>query len=444
MPSFVRLAPVVVLAALALAACPEDGGGGGEGEGEGEGGNGGSVDIGCDADDACEAGTVCDLPTGTCVPGFDCSVNTTICGFCGTPDVDCGFGSAPAFCDEDAGVCRRVKATCAACVNDGECGEGPTGLPSVCRDGFCAAGCGACPQGFTCSGGGCTPLPGTTTSGTCDGTILCGDGTVCPDGQTCSSLGVCISLCDSDVECPLGRVCQVGGPTAGTCVAGCPFGQRVNQNGIDKICHGDGRFGDPCPTPGSATGCPASTECTASGACDLAGCQSDAECPLPRTYCDLGTSTCVSGCNDVNDCNAFELCENNVCRQQGCRSKDTSCNLGEFCCGQEAFAQAGSCPAPAQSGQCFLAPEPWCQRCEDDDDCAAGATFGFTAHCYEMTRQNPETGEDENLGKFCSTGCRDNDDCPRGVRCITDLPNPDGGTTQGCLDALCASYPEQR
>jgi hypothetical protein len=438
-PAIASLALVVV----ALAGCPGDGADGAEGEGEGEGG-GVVVDAGCDADDACGAGLVCDLATSTCVAGFDCSVNTTICGFCGSPDVDCGFGEAPAFCDEDAGVCRRVKGACAPCSADDECGEGPTGLPSVCSGGFCAPGCGPCADGFTCTDGGCVPLPGTTTTGTCDGAILCGDGTPCPDGTVCGDFGVCLSLCASDVDCALGDICQDEGPARNTCVTGCSFGQRVNVDGEDQICHGDGRFGPLCPTPGETTGCPPSTECTASGACDLAGCQSDAECPLPRTYCDVASATCVTGCNDGGDCNAFELCEDNVCVAQGCRSKDSSCNLGEFCCGQEFYADASTCPAPVQDGACFLAPEPWCQTCEDDDDCRDGERFGFSAHCFELTRQNPETGQDESLGKFCSTGCRDNDDCPRGIPCVRDLPTPDGGTTQGCMDARCAGFPADR
>ncbi len=443
-PHLVWLASCCV--ALSLSVACEGGGddaGEGEGEGEGEGGNQ-SVDIGCDADDACDAGLVCDLATAECVPGFDCSVNTTICGFCGTPDVDCGFGSAPAFCDEDAGVCRRTKGACAPCSADDECGAGSTGLPSVCDDGFCAPGCGPCGDGFTCSDGGCVPLPGTTPLGSCEGAVLCGDGSPCPDGQTCTPEGVCLRLCEADVDCPTGAICQDEGPTRNTCVQGCPFGTRVNQDGVDKICHGDGRFGDVCTVVGETTGCPPSTECTASGACDLAGCQSDAECPLPRTYCDLGTATCLNGCNDEDDCGAFELCQNNQCVAQGCRGKESSCNQGEFCCGEELFTDASTCPAPVADGACFLAQDPFCRTCEDDDDCGDINSFGFSSFCYELTRQNPDTGEDESLGKFCSTGCQTNDDCPRGIRCITDLPTPDGGTTQGCLEALCAGYADLR
>ena len=434
---------MVTLLVLATATgCPPDGGSGTEGEGEGEGeGESTNVDLGCDADDACDDGLICDIPTATCVAGFDCSVNTTICGFCGDPGIDCGFGAADAFCDVDhGGICRRTKGACAPCTDDSECGEGSTGLASVCAGGFCAPGCGPCGDGFTCVAGGCQPIPN---AGSCDGAILCADGTECPDGLTCSD-GVCLDLCGSDVDCPLGQICQDSGPTQSTCVQGCPIGQTAIQDGQNKICHGDGRFGDPCPTPGETTGCPPSTECTASGACELAGCQSDAECPLARTYCDLPSATCVEGCNDAADCAAFELCENNQCKAQGCRGKESSCNNGEFCCGKELYTDASTCPAPVADGQCFLAEDPFCRTCEDDDDCSNIAEFGQGSFCYEITREDPETGEEINFGKFCSVGCRTNDDCPRGIRCIPNLPTPDGGEVSGCLEALCAGFADVR
>lgn len=427
-----------VVVVFCASGCPEDGGGV-EGEGdasEGEGEGGVSVDVGCDADDACGDGLVCDLASATCVAGLDCSVNPGICTFCGEPTTNCSFGAAPAFCDVDGGnVCRRIKGACAPCAVDAECGEGPTGLPSVCADGFCAPGCGACPAGFACDGGGCVPV---AQAGSCDAAVNCADGTTCPDGLTCSELGVCLKLCDADVECPVGDLCfQDPGPQQATCVTGCPLGQTVIQDGVDKICHGDGRFGLPCPTAGSTDGCPNGTECRADGACERAGCQSDAECPLARTYCDTATATCLDGCNDPSDCGAFELCTDNQCVAQGCRSKDTSCDLTEFCCGEELFSDASTCPAGNVDGDCFAAPDPFCRECVDDDDCADISAFGIGSFCYELQRQNPQTGDAETLGHFCSVGCRDNDDCPRGILCKTDLPTPDGGEIAGCLDALC-------
>jgi hypothetical protein len=280
-------------------------------------------------------------------------------------------------------------------------------------------------------------------AGSCIGAIACGVDADCPDGRRCSELGVCLALCASDVDCAPGSVCATEPPLAGTCVEGCPIGQRVQQDGVEQVCHGDGRFGDPCPTPGAVVGCTAGTECRADGACELAGCQSDVECPLPRTTCDLPSATCVSGCNDADDCAAFERCEAGRCVPQGCRGKDSSCEAGQFCCGAELFSDAACVDragAAVADGACFVAPDPFCRRCEADQDCADVASFGFASFCYELQRSD-ESGGATSLGKFCSTGCRSNDDCPRGLRCLTDLPTPDGGTTSGCLEALCAGFP---
>jgi hypothetical protein len=449
MVSVVRFVVVLasVVTALVSAGCtdPSADGGGGANEGEGEGGGAAAVDLGCDADDDCDDGLVCDLASGACVAGFDCSVNTTICGFCGDPGVECGFDATSAFCDVDhGGVCRRSKGACAPCATDGECAPGATGLPSVCVDdgdgGFCAPGCGSCAEGFACVDGGCQPLP---TAGTCSAAVACAVDDDCPDGQTCSDFGVCLHLCTSDVDCATGTICATDAPRAGTCITGCTLGQHVQQDGVDKICHGDGRYGDPCPTPGASTGCPPGTECRADGACELAGCQSDAECTLPRTYCDIATAACVDGCNDASDCGAFELCEQNQCRAQGCRGKNSSCENGQFCCGTELY-DGGNCTDRdgdvIADGQCFLAPDPFCRRCDNDDDCADIDAFGFASFCFELQRQD-ESGNATSIGKFCSTGCRSNDDCPRGLRCFADLPTPDGGTTSGCLDSACALYP---
>jgi hypothetical protein len=447
-PTLVLVAVLAFVVPL-VGGCPDDADGndgGGEGEGEAGRDGGAAVDLGCVDDAGCDDGLVCDLATATCVPGFDCAVNTTICGFCGDPGVDCGFDvdDGGAFCDVDhGGVCRRTKGACAPCSADGECGEGPTGLPSVCVDdgagGFCAPGCGPCPEGFACVDGGCQPLP---SAGACATAVRCGADGDCPTGQRCSELGVCLVLCAADVDCAAGSVCAAEPPLSGTCVRGCALGQRVEQDGVAKICHGDGRFGDPCSPSSTPTGCAAGTECRADGACELAGCQSDAECPLPRTYCDRSSATCVAGCNDVDDCAAFELCEQNQCVAQGCRGKDSSCEPGQFCCGAELYADGGCVDragADIADGSCFLAPDPFCRSCDNDDDCADAARFGFGSFCFELQRQD-EGGNATSLGKFCSTGCRNNDDCPRGLRCIRDLPTPEGGTTSGCLEALCAGF----
>jgi hypothetical protein len=439
---------LVLLGVVVMTGCPGGSAGngtggpdGGTGGPDGGGGGGGVVDLGCNNDAACAAGQICDLASAACVPGFDCTANNSICAFCGSSDVDCGFGEASSYCDANAGVCRRNKTQCATCTSDNECAESGAGLPSFCRDGFCATGCGACAPGYTCEQGGCVMREAL---GTCATTPTCEENADCATGLTCS-LGRCLALCDSDAACAAGQVCNLmPGPAQQTCVNGCPLGQRATKDGVAVVCHADGRFGPACPgVAGTPEGCPAGLDCRGDGVCELPGCQSDNECTTARTYCDTASSQCVEGCNSVDDCGAFEECIDNACRPQGCRSKDTSCNAGQFCCGAELYEDTSTCPATTSAGLCFLAEDPFCRTCESNDDCADVTAFGFGSQCFELQRQNQQ-GETETVGKFCSVGCRNDLDCPRDIRCVRDLQDEAGATISGCLDEECALFPAVR
>ena len=85
------------------------------------------MDVPCTRDDECDAGTVCDNATGDCIPGHDCTTTPGDCDFCGDetiiPPLECGFDEGPAYCDADAGVCRRQKLACEPCAESGECAE---------------------------------------------------------------------------------------------------------------------------------------------------------------------------------------------------------------------------------------------------------------------------------------------------------------------------------
>ncbi|HEY4220192.1 MAG TPA: hypothetical protein VGO62_02600, partial [Myxococcota bacterium] len=168
----------------------------------------------------------------------------------------------------------------------------------------------------------------------------------------------------------------------------------------------------------------------------------DTECPLIRTFCDVATATCIDGCNSDDDCGAFETCAGGQCHAQGCRGKDVSCDLGQWCCGQEAFSDASTCPTGVADGACFVAPDPWCRSCSSNDDCSDIATspyaHGDPSFCFELQRTDA-SGNQVSIGKFCSVGCASNADCPRGLTCQTNLPtDQDGVTTSGCLDTICA------
>ena len=127
---------------------------------------------------------------------------------------------------------------------------------------------------------------------------------------------------------------------------------------------------------------------------------------LVRTYYDTASGI-VPGCNSDDDCGAFELCDEGECKQQGCRGKDVSCNLGEWCCGHEAYEDAASCPSGVAEGACFLTPDPWCRSCNGDDDCADITNLGYASYCYELKGQD-ENGNEISYRKFCSVGCESN------------------------------------
>lgn len=433
-----------LMAAMALTGCPE-GAGAGAGDdvvdgGPGRGDTGGVVAVGCARDEECGASEICDLATGACGAGLDCTANAGLCDFCGDFNADCGFGTVPAYCSA-AGVCRRQQGECGLCDEDAQCVEGATGLASVCAPsaastaaGFCTAGCGACPPGFACEGGGCVPAGGGLDR--CAAALSCAADGACPQGQTCTALELCLELCGADADCPAGSICELAaGPRQQQCVAGCPLGDIANQNGTEVVCHADGRFAPPCPTEGATTGCTSGTSCDVDGVCQRAGCQSDDECPLVRTFCDLERALCVDGCNSVDDCGSFEDCQGGACQALGCQGQNLSCDLGQFCCGTELFTDVSTCPVP--DGACFNAPDPWCRPCADNSDCADIDAFGQPSLCFELTRTNA-AGQQESLGKYCSVGCDDSADCPRGVDCVPDLPTEqEGVTARGCLDLLC-------
>ena len=442
---------VLFFATLLLAmACPKaetdpnaGSGGGGAGNGSGQNGSSTQLDVGCNSDQNCGAGEICNLDSGDCVPGFDCSQNPGICQFCGSAleDNDCGFGDAEAYCDEEAGVCRRTAQPCDACGSDAHCGVlGANDLPNKCVSGFCAEGCGGCPAGFQCTQSACIPMGGIEV---CETAIRCENDTGCPDGQVCTEYGICLPLCSSDSDCPAGEICWLaGGPLQGQCIPGCQEGETRTSNGVSEVCHGNGRFGLPCDTPGFT--CPEGTECGPSGVCELTGCRDDSDCTLVRTYCDTDTGECVPGCNSDDDCGAFEICEENECKQQGGRGKDVSCNIGEWCCGHEFYDDASTCPSTVAEGACFLTPDPWCRTCADDNDCADINEHGQTSYCYELKGQDDD-GNEISYGKYCSVGCQSNSDCPRGIPCIEELPTPtEGVTVKGCLDSLCQPISEAR
>jgi hypothetical protein len=453
-----RAALLLGAALLTPAACTQNGSSGASTSSGGtSGGNGfdaGVTTNSCVRDQDCGAGLVCGT-AGTCVAGAPCA-STANCGECEAGgSLSCGFTGA-AYCDTAAGTCRRPNSSCEPCTADEQCGTNEQlGLTNRCLDygdgKFCGLACnGGCSPGFECKRGtgacpanamDCACRLAEAVAPSCAGAPSCTADSQCPTGQHCTTdlsspprRGVCLPFCLYDEECPTGKICRTEpGPAYGTCTQACTPGTTGANN---TICQAWGRFGARCP----ATACPAGFECTAAGWCDVPGCQTDTECLLARTICNTATMSCEPGCRTVDDCGAFEVCTNNQCAPQGCRGKNLSCNIGQFCCGKELYDPANggqACPTPVTTGACFNAADPFCRRCEDDNGCMDITSFGVESHCYDLQRGDADGGT-QSVGKFCSVGCRTNDDCPRGVSC-QDLPGPNDTMVKGCLDAVCAA-----
>ena len=117
---------------------------------------------------------------------------------------------------DDPGVCGIPPLE--ACANAAECGEDISchAIPDSCSPDGVGSECGedctedSCADGFTCSGGACRA-------------ILCTEGFVCPDHQTCDTAGItddmvvherthgCVDVtCASTADCGSGHSCVNG------------------------------------------------------------------------------------------------------------------------------------------------------------------------------------------------------------------------------------------
>lgn len=459
------------LALAALTGCPPGGQQGADAGGSEDAGPVNTVIPSCNYDTDCGIGEICNDASHRCVAGHDCSgASATVCGFCDDGSVDCGFGQFQAICDGNAGVCRRIHTSCQPCHSDGECTPDDAMDMNKCLqydDGqFCGVNCAvshSCPRGFFCD-----PLDEvchlSPDLGRCSDAVGCTaatEGGICPTGTYCSTrdfpdrTGVCLAVCLTDDDCVAPQICRTDpGDGYGLCADGCsPFGPLTSDRSL--MCHENGRRGDSCAnnadcltitgTAGfecvmEAGPCDPTPGCTR-GWCASAGCQSSAECPLPRTYCDTSTSECIDGCGDSGDCGAFEVCESHACHAQPCRGKDLSCNLEQWCCGKELYDGSSvpehmPCPDGVAFGACFPMQDPYCRQCEDNDGCSDIDQFGYASYCFELKKQDAQ-GNEVSLGKYCSVGCETNADCPRGIQCVQDLPDGNGGTVKGCIDARC-------
>lgn len=173
----------------------------------------------------------CRVGYADCRPGYACALTSTGGGVCVprcSADVDCG-NTTEYQCRPCDGLCLAKQNPTAQigdmCSSNAHCGLGQVcaalGLSTSrqCTQG-CGSGCAQCPTGSSCHAAG--PRGEWACLRDCNGPGSC------PFGLSCGFFSTgrgCVPPCISDVQCPVGTVCNSGEcsePTAGG-DAGCPL-----------------------------------------------------------------------------------------------------------------------------------------------------------------------------------------------------------------------------
>ncbi|HMR06467.1 MAG TPA: hypothetical protein PKA88_11835, partial [Polyangiaceae bacterium] len=257
------------------------------------------VCTGCSADPECPTGTVCDIPTQTCIAkcatkadcpvSFDCcnekceniATNLSHCGACAT-------ACAPAH---GTGACANGICSVAACdAGYANCDASPTNGCEI-NTNTTATHCGGC--GSTCSNNNGTP---SCSAGKCQ--IACNSGFVDCDGNALGN-GCEVNVTTDTKNCgTCGNNCPVSAPncSSGSCKSNCAP--------LTADC--DGNTGNGCETltsqnhlhcGGCNQACGANQYCTSSS-CTL--------CPSGKSDCDgSGANACeATTASDPNNCGA--------------------------------------------------------------------------------------------------------------------------------------------
>ena len=298
----------------------------------------------CQIDDACDDGSFCEFPTGTCGAGGEdgtCQDVGDSCPQCWSPVCGCdGVTYANDDCLQEAGFSKKMDGLC---FDAAETCEDHCGGPS---EGFCW----------------------------CD--HLCeGIGDCCPDYEP-----VCVQALP---PCPPnggnGGDCE---PGPDSCVDHCGGPSEDRSCWCDTFCEGIGDCCDnyafvcveECPDPNGDScvdhcgGLSEDGSCHCDDACESRGdCCDDylSACSVPPPGCEPGPDSCVGHCGGPSEdsscwCDAF-------CVGQGdcCADYVPAC-VDEVCPGPPGDSCVGHCGGPSEDSSC------WCDTfCVDNGDCCA-------------------------------------------------------------------------
>jgi hypothetical protein len=321
----------------------------------------------CTSNAECPSGFLClELTTAgykQCVPGLynkcaDCLV---------TP---CGAGQ---YCDQVAGSCKAVKAQCAACVQDDECGQGSRCLKLASGEKTCVPECGAgdtCPEKSSC-----------TTVDSQHGTE--GVKACAPQGSAC-----CFGAQCQTVDCSAEPVNKYVSPL-GTCVqclqdSHCPLDMPKCTNYA-------------CSSPSCAA--PTPIAC-AQGCCE---CTNNSHCTdAAKPTCDVGTGTCVAGTGDCGCVDPYPGCitvEGQVmcveCTEDSQCDSGCTCDTAQYICtstgGGYCNQGTAGCTGNCQTTGCVDSTGQYPNlACDANSGCcydASGGCDNTTAYCVQPNQE---------------------------------------------------------
>ena len=385
---------------------------------------------GCQSDNDCPAGQLCDATTGKCGAKAECTSNAD----CKDPtkplckDGKCEAKGSECFsdvdCPADKSRCVDNKCTTPECSSDADCND-PT--KSKCVGGVCQAECekdADCTDGKSCVSGQCQVVSECKTDADCKDK----DKPLCKNEQ-------CVPECQVDADCANGNICIdnkcTPPPPECTTNADC-------QDPTKPICQNGACVArPPCKTDAECTD-PAKPVCV-NGICGpKTGCKSDADCAADaaKPRCVVATGQCQACATDAH-CKAWQQCNTTSFT---CTTRPGQCGVDKDCPQTLPYCESNKCVScrtdancrkfnACQSGNCVYV------GCRQDTECAPQVCDKQSTQCVDcLTNANCKTGE------VCT-----NNKCVKGPSCTKDAdcakPTPACDTAAGkCVECTNATF----
>lgn len=251
----------------------------------------------------------------------------------------------------------------------------------------------------------------------------------CSNGVTVPDAGDGRVACKGVLDCPTGQGCVEGYcaelPCQGRCGPDeqCRANACVATDGLD--CSDDASVcprGFQCSTLGQCQReCTVDDDCTAAGfgSCNIqegvcGQCTFNSDCSGATPVCDSTTSQCV-GCLDDDDCTVEGVAAGRFC-EQGTRTCQTGCNDDLDCAGGQRCSGA----TPTSAGRCIE-----CTPGTEVNDCAVKAPKvrcePTDLLCVECLSNADCTSAQCDLDLNRCVECVENEACPKGWTCDLDV-----------------------